>query len=342
MPAPNEPPDDDRELRHLRARDRHHELGAVAGDAAGLVLLADHEAGDVLQEDERDAPLARELDEVRALLRALGEEDAVVREDPDREALDVRPAADERLAVERLELVEAAAVDDPRDHLARVHVRAVVVGDQAVELVRVERRRLGRRRAPTAARGVRPCVFATMRRAIASACSSLGGVVVGDAGLAGVDVGAAELLGGHVLAGRRLHERRAADEDRAGAAHDHRLVAHRGHVGAAGGARAHHDRDLRDARGRHARLVVEDAAEVVAVREHLVLQRQERAARVDEVDAGQAVLLGDLLRAQVLLHGQREVRAALDRGVVRHDHALLTLDDADAGDDARRSGAWPS
>ena len=39
-------------------------------------------------------------------------------------------------------------------------------------------------------------------------------VVVGDAGAARVHVGAAELLGGDVLAGRRLHERRSADEDR--------------------------------------------------------------------------------------------------------------------------------
>ena len=30
-----------------------------------LVLLADHEAGDVLKEDERDLPRAGELDEVR-------------------------------------------------------------------------------------------------------------------------------------------------------------------------------------------------------------------------------------------------------------------------------------
>ena len=40
----------------------------------------------------------------------------------------------------------------------------------------------------------------------------------------------------------------------------------------------------------HARLVVEDAAEVVAVGEDLVLERQERAARVDQVDARQPVL----------------------------------------------------
>src|SRR3712207_8547303 len=54
-----------------------------------------------------------------ALLRRLGEEDAVVREDADREALDPREAADERLAVELLELVEAAAVDDARDQIGK-------------------------------------------------------------------------------------------------------------------------------------------------------------------------------------------------------------------------------
>src|SRR5207244_120355 len=118
----------------LGARDRRDELRAVACDPAGLVLLADHEARDVLQEDERQLALARELDEVRALLRRLGEEDAVVREDADRVALDPRPAADERLAVERLELVEARAVDDARDHFTWVELRAVVVGHEPVEL----------------------------------------------------------------------------------------------------------------------------------------------------------------------------------------------------------------
>ena len=61
----------------------------------------------------------------------------------------------------------------------------------------------------------------------------------------------------------------------------------------------------------HVGLVVEDAAEVLAIREHLVLVRQVGAARVDEVDAGQAVLLGDLLRAQVLLDGHRVVGCLL-------------------------------
>jgi hypothetical protein len=48
--------------------------------------------------------------------------------------------------------------------------------------------------------------------------------------------------------------------------------------------------DLRDAGAPTSRLVVEDAAEVLAVGEDLVLQRQERAAGVDQVDARQPVL----------------------------------------------------
>ena len=74
---------------------------------------------------------------------------------------------------------------------------------------------------------------------------------------------------------------------------------------------------------------------MLAVGEHVRLERQERAAGVDEVEARQPVLLGDLLCAQVLLHREREVRAALDRRVVRDDHALASFHDADARDDAR-------
>ena len=40
-------------------------------------------------------------------------------------------------------------------------------------------------------------------------------VVIGDAALARMRIGAAEILGRHDLAGRRLHQRRPAEEDRA-------------------------------------------------------------------------------------------------------------------------------
>ena len=94
------------------------------------------------------------------------------------------------------------------------------------------------------------------------------------------------------------------------------------------------DGDLRDALRRHARLIEEDAAEVLAIGKHLGLQRQERAAGIDEVDARQPVLQRDLLGAQVLLHRHRKVGAAFDGGVVGDDHHLAARHPADAGHDA--------
>ncbi len=67
---------------------------------------------------------------------------------------------------------------------------------------------------------------------------------------------------------------------------------------------------------RHLRLVVEDAAEMPLVGEDLVLQRQEGAAGIDHVDAGQIVLPRDILGAQMLLHRHRIIGAALDGGIV--------------------------
>lgn len=114
------------------------------------------------------------------------------------------------------------------------------------------------------------------------------------------------------------------------------LVRHGGHVGATGRAGAHHDGDLRNALRGHVRLVVEDASKVVAVGEHLVLQRQEGAATVHQVDTGQAVLLCDLLGTQVFLDRDGVVRASLDRSVVGDDHAVDAADAADASDDTAR------
>src|SRR5204862_8357921 len=152
-----------------------------------------HEAGDVLQEDERDAALARELDEVRALLRRLGEQHAVVREDADWIALDSRKARDERLAVERLELVEARAVDDAANQLARVRLVTEVLRDEPVQLARICSRRFWICDVPRRLR------LARVQVADDLACEGervlvRRRVVVGDARLARVDVCATELL----------------------------------------------------------------------------------------------------------------------------------------------------
>ena len=66
----------------------------------------------------------------------------------------------------------------------------------------------------------------------------------------------------------------------------------------------------------------------------LFLHRQEGAAGIDHVDAGQIVLPRDILRAQVLLHRHRIVRAALDGGIVGDDHAFAPRNAPHPGDDA--------
>ncbi len=175
----------------------------------------------------------------------------------------------------------------------------------------------------------------TMSRTIWRACSSFSARWSVTPEILRVHVAAAEFLRRDDLADRGLHQRRAAQEDGALVADDHGLVAHRGDVGAAGGAGAHHGGDLRDLRRGHLGLVEEDPAEVLLVREDLVLLGQEGPARVHEVDAGQPVLEGDFLGPEVLLHRHRVVGAALDRGVVGNDQHLAAVDQADPGDHAR-------
>jgi hypothetical protein len=100
------------------------------------------------------------------------------------------------------------------------------------------------------------------------------------------------------------------------------------------GARAHHRSDLRDVLRRHLRFVVEDTTEVLAIGEDVGLQRQKGTAGVHEINAGQRILLGDLLRPEMFLDGDGKVRAALDGGVVCHNCALLPFDNADTCHDA--------
>src|SRR5262249_58798276 len=72
----------------------------------------------------------------------LGEADAVVREDAHPEAVDLRPARHERLAVERLPLVEARPVHDAGHDLADLERDAEVDRGDAEQVLGVVARRL--------------------------------------------------------------------------------------------------------------------------------------------------------------------------------------------------------
>ena len=100
-----------------------------------------------------------------------------------------------------------------------------------------------------------------------------------------------------------------------------------GHVRAAGGRVAEDQRDRRPLGGTGPSQVAEAAA---ARDEDLLLRRQVGAARLDQADRRQVVLGGDLRGPAELAQRVRVERAALHRRVVRDDHALDALDDADA------------
>ena len=272
---------------------------------------------------------------MRALHGRFREQDAVVGDDADRDTVDAGKARHQRGAVIRLELVELRAVDDAGDDLADIVLLLEIDRHDRVEIARVDRRRanggerqvrrLGAVEIGDDTAGLRQGLIVVDR------------IVIGNAGNAGMDLGTAEILGRNLLARRRLDQWRTGQEDRPLLPHDDGFVRHCRHIGTAGGARAHHHRDLRNAHGRHVGLVEEDPAEMIAVWENLGLVRQVGAAGIDEVDAGKAGFsIAIFLRPQMLAHGHRIVGAALDGGVVAHDHAIAARHPADAGD---KSGA---
>jgi len=112
--------DDDGELGHVGIGRRVEQLGAVAAHAALRRLAAVGETGGIDQEHERDVALAAQLGEVRALGRGLRGERTAAGDDADLEALDAGEGAPQGLAVQRLELLEAAAVDQAREQFAGI------------------------------------------------------------------------------------------------------------------------------------------------------------------------------------------------------------------------------
>jgi hypothetical protein len=127
-------------------------------------------------------------------------------------APDAGKAAHQGRAVQRLELVKLRAVDDAGDDLAHVIGRAHIGGDDAVEFLGVEFRRLARFDARSTVG------FAGVQVGHDGADDLQGvlvvlGHMVDHAGPAAVGVGAAQLLGADDLAGGGLHQRRAGQED---------------------------------------------------------------------------------------------------------------------------------
>ncbi len=269
---------------------------------------------------------------MRAFLRAFREENTIIGNDADRHAVNTGKAGDERRAVKRLEFIKARTIHQTGDHLANVILLLEISRNDSLKLGRIEQRfvRLGKRDVD----GLRAVEIADNATSRFKRVMIIKRVVIGDAREPGMNISPAQILGADHLARRGLHQWRTAQKDRALPAHNHSLVGHGRHIGPACRAGAHHHRDLRNAGSGEVRLIVEDAAEMFAIREDIRLVREVGAARIDEIDARQPVLQRDLLRAQMLLHGHRIIGAALDGGIIADNHHLAAGDPPDACDHA--------
>ena len=101
-------------------------------------------------------------------------------------------------------------------------------------------------------------------------------------------LGTPQLLVGGFLTGGHLDQRRPTQKDLGALLDHHGVVAHRRHVGAAGGGVPEHDGDGGDSLLRQLGEVAEPFA---PSDEHLGLIGQVGSARFDQVDQGEAVLL---------------------------------------------------
>ena len=102
-------------------------------------------------------------------------------------------------------------------------------------------------------------------------------------------VGAAQSFGVDLLTGRRPHQGRPAQKHAALIAHDDGMIRHGRHIGAARGAGAVHDGNLRNALRGEPGLIEKYAAEVLAVGKYLVLPRQKGSPAFNQVDAGSSL-----------------------------------------------------
>src|ERR1700736_6206642 len=115
------------------------------------------------------------------------------------------------------------------------------------------------------------------------------------------------------------------------------MVAHYREVRAACYAHAHDGGDLRDTHGAHHRVVAEYAAKIVGVGEDVFLQGEKNAGGIDQINRGDAIFDGDILRANYFFRGHGEERAGFYGGVVNDEHDGAA---ANAGQASDYASAW--
>ena len=270
---------------------------------------------------------------MRRLQRRFNEQHAVIGKHANFMAMNAAPAGHQGIAIEWLELMKFAAVEQPRNNLAIVGRYFRIAADDPVNFLDRVGGRLRRRRGFTRQRR-----FTKMQDDFPREGEGMSVVfreMVGHAGHGRMHFPAAEGFGIDFLPRRGKGQLRPAEIHEALTAHDHYLIAEGGDIGPTRRARPHDDGDLRDAVAGHPDLIVKDGAELPFIGKNILLIRQERAAAIDQRDDGQAVVPGNALCPHMFLCRHAEIGPALDRRVIGDDHAVTAGNHADPRDNAR-------
>ena len=266
-----------------------------------------------------------------SLESTLREENTVISDDSNLVAIQVTKSCNQSISIVFFEFMETTTVKDSRENCVHVERLLMVNRDNAVEIRCWVEGFFWLRK-------VLRVLFIRISHVdiLYDSAGKLNGMlfivcqVVSHSRLVSVEMSATEFFVGDNFACSGLNQRGSTKEDCTLSLNDDDLIRHGRDVGTTSRAGTHYHCNLRDTFGRHSRLIVENLAKMIFVGEDIILLGQEGTSRIYQVNAGQVVLFGNLLRPNVLLHSDRIVSTTLESEVIGNDHALSTVHISDA------------
>ncbi len=138
--------------------------------------------------------------------------------------------------------MEAAPIDKTSNYLAYIIAFTVISWNNAIQVVRVITRRLGFSDIPGDV--LAPVEVGDNTTANGQSVFIIHGIMIGYAGNTAMHIGPTQVFRAHLFACRCFYQRRSGQEDCAIPAHDHRLIAHGGHICSSRSAGTHDSGNL--------------------------------------------------------------------------------------------------
>ncbi len=261
---------------------------------------------------------------MRAFKRRFAKQHAFISQNTDFEAHNAGKTTNQSIPVMRLKFLQVTVVNQSTKNFMRIVWDSVIMVDKAINFCRVM------------SRWHRFCHLPAHFWLVAQTLDNIPGnrdsmrvvfsqVIRHTTDLA-VHFPSAERLGINNLSSGGFHQSGTPQIHIALLSYDHRLITQGGHVSPTSGGRPMNDGNLGNTLRRHHDLVIKDGAHLPVIREDARLLRQVSPPTLNQGDTRQAVLPGIHLRTHVFFCRERIVRASLNRGVMRQDHAPSAMD----------------